>query len=76
MSTITLRVPPELDKRIAKLSKRRKLSKSDLAREAIERFLRVEEFEEMRAIAVPIAQAQGIFTDEDVFRRLGENFEQ
>jgi predicted transcriptional regulator len=75
MSTLTLRVSPPLDKRLTRLSKRRNLSKSDLVRIAIERYLRVEEFEELRAIAVPIAQAQGIFTDDDVFRRLSVDLE-
>ena len=75
MSTLTLRVLPEFDARLTKLSKRRNVSKSDIARAAIERYLRVEEFEESRSIAVPMAQAQGIFTDEDVFRRLGVDFE-
>ena len=75
MTRLTLRVLPEFDKRLTRLSKQRSVSKSDIAREAIERFLRVAEFEEGRQIVVPLAQAQGIFTDDDVFRRLGIDFE-
>lgn len=46
------------------------VSKSDLAREALRRFLTVAEFRTIRAKLVPLAEAQGIHTDEDVFERL------
>ncbi len=75
MSVMTIRIPPALAKSIQQTSKRRKVSKSDIAREAIERYIKVLEFEDMRALLVPKAQALGIFTDEDVFRALGEDFE-
>ena len=47
-------------------------SNSDLAREALQRYLRVARLHRLRAKLVPRAQAQGINTDEDVFRVLGE----
>jgi predicted transcriptional regulator len=72
MATLTLRIPDELDQALEQESAARHLSKSDLAREALQRYLRVMTFHRLRARLVPRAQAQGIHTDEDVFRKLGE----
>ena len=44
--------------------------KSDLAREALKRYLRVAEFRTLRTKLVARAQAGGINTDEDVFEVL------
>lgn len=70
MATITLRVPDELDAALEKQSAEAGISKSDLAREALRRFLAVSEFRRLRAKLVRRAQAQGLHTDEDVFRAL------
>jgi predicted transcriptional regulator len=70
MATITLRVPDELDQALERQSTAAGVSKSDLAREALRRFLAVSEFQRLRARLVKRAQAQGIHTDEDVFRAL------
>jgi predicted transcriptional regulator len=70
MATITLRVPDELDDALERQSTAAGVSKSDLAREALRRFLAVSEFQRLRAKLVRRAQAQGIHTDDDVFRVL------
>ncbi|HLY53696.1 MAG TPA: ribbon-helix-helix protein, CopG family [Steroidobacteraceae bacterium] len=70
MATITLRVPDELDEALERQSAVAGVSKSDLAREALRRFLAVSEFQRLREKLVRRAQAQGIHTDEDVFRAL------
>jgi len=72
MATLTLRIPDELDQELEKESSASHLSKSDLTREALQRYLRVARLHRLRAKLVPRAQAQGINTDEDVFRALGE----
>jgi predicted transcriptional regulator len=70
MSTLTLRVPDELDKALERQSAAQGISKSDLAREALKRYLRVSEFRTLRTRLVARAQAGGINTDEDVFEVL------
>ena len=70
MATITLRVPDELDEALERQSNAAGVSKSDLAREALRRFLAVSEFQRLRAKLVRRAQAQGVYTDDDVFRAL------
>ena len=70
MTTLTLRVPDELDRALEHQSTALGISKSDLAREALKRYLRVTEFRTLRARLVARAQAGGINTDEDVFEVL------
>jgi predicted transcriptional regulator len=70
MSTLTLRVPDDLDRALERQSAALGISKSDLAREALKRYLRVAEFRTLRARLVARAQADGINTDDDVFEVL------
>jgi len=70
MSTLTLRVPEDLDKALERQSAAMGISKSDLAREALKRYLRVAEFLTLRSRLVARAQAGGINTDDDVFEVL------
>lgn len=70
MATITLRVPDDMDWALQRQSAALGISKSDLAREALKRYLRVMEFRSLRTKLAPRAQASGINTDEDVFEVL------
>ena len=70
MATLTLRVPDDLGKALERQSTALGISKSDLAREALKRYLRVAEFRTLRTELVARAQAGGINTDEDVFEVL------
>jgi predicted transcriptional regulator len=72
MATITLRLPDSMDKALARQSAASGLSKSDLAREALNRYLNVGEFRRLRRKLVSLAQARGLHTDEDVFKALDE----
>lgn len=73
MATITLRLPDELDRALERQSTAAGVSKSDVAREALRRFLAVSEFQRLRAKMVKRARAQGVHTDEDVFRALDKS---
>jgi predicted transcriptional regulator len=70
MGTLTLRVPDELDKALERQSAALGISKSDLAREALKRYVRVAEFRTLRSRLVARAQAGSINTDDDVFELL------
>jgi predicted transcriptional regulator len=70
MNSLTLSVPDELDQALESQSAALGISKSDLAREALKRYLRVAEFRSMRTRLVARAHAIGINTDEDVFEVL------
>ena len=67
MSTLTIRLDPKLDKALDRIAKRTGRTKSEIAREALERQVAVARFRELRARTLPFAEAQGLLTDEDVF---------
>jgi len=57
----------DLGKLLSKASKQSGKSKSEVAREALRRQLRLVQFESLRKKAMPFAEARGYLTDEDVF---------
>jgi len=67
---LTLRVPDELDRALERQSAALAISKSDVALEALKRYLRVAEFRTLRSKLVARAQTSGINADEDVFDAL------
>jgi metal-responsive CopG/Arc/MetJ family transcriptional regulator len=68
--TITISLPRDLRKALDRVTKEQGGSRSDVVRESLRRYLVVRRFRELRARLVPKARAMGIFTDEDVFKRL------
>ena len=67
MSMLTLRIDDKLDQQLNELAAITGKSKSDLARDALKSQVFLSRLEALRAKGVPLAQAQGILTDEDVF---------
>jgi predicted transcriptional regulator len=51
-------------------SKRSRKNRSEIAREALRRQLRLEQFEEIRKRIMPFAEARGFLTDEDIFSKI------
>ena len=68
--SLTIRLDKGLDKLLTKASKRSGKNRSAIAREALRRQLRLEQFEELRKRIMPFAEARGILTDEDVFSQI------
>ena len=52
------------------VSRRTGRSRSEVARDALKRQLRVVQFETLRRRVMPFAEARGYLTDEDVFREI------
>lgn len=65
MSTITLHLPDDLDIELQRQSTALGISKSNLAHEALKRYLWVMEFRSLRKNLVAHAKASRIDTDED-----------
>lgn len=61
---------PELGRLLAKASRRSGKSRSEIAREALRRQLRLAQFEELRKRIMPFAEAKGYLTDEDIFSEI------
>ena len=70
MTTLTIRLDPKLDKALAQLAKTSGRTESEIAREALRRQVAVARFRELRRKTLPFAEAQGLLTDDDVFRLL------
>ena len=69
-STLTIRLDTELDELLSKASKRSGVSRSELARQALRRQLRIIQFDSLRKRIVPFAEARGFLSDEDVFNEI------
>lgn len=67
-STVTIRLDAKLQRDLDRLSRRLGRSRSELVRDAVRRQVALLRFEEARRELLPLAEAQGILTDEDVFR--------
>ena len=70
MTTLTIRLDEKLERALERLAKTTGRSKSELAREALKRQIAVARFRELRRRTLPYAEAQGLLTDEDVFKAL------
>jgi predicted transcriptional regulator len=68
MTTLTIRLDAKLDKALERVAKRTGRTKSEIAREALRRQVAVACFRELRKKTLPFAEAQGLLTDEDIFR--------
>jgi metal-responsive CopG/Arc/MetJ family transcriptional regulator len=68
--TITIRLPEKLKKELETVIRAEKISKSEIIRDAIVRYLAVKRFQQLRKQVLPFAEAQGLLTDEDVFKAI------
>jgi predicted transcriptional regulator len=67
-SALTIRLDREMERQLARLARRTGRSRSELVREALRRQLALAEFQDLRRRIMPLAEARGYLTDEDVFR--------
>jgi predicted transcriptional regulator len=69
-ATLTIRLDKNLNTLLAKASRKSGKNRSEIAREALRRQLRLEQFEEIRKRVMPFAEARGLLTDEDIFSQV------
>jgi predicted transcriptional regulator len=70
VATLTIRIDEELEQALDLLAKSQHRTKSDLVREILRKRIAVERFQELRRQSLPLAEAAGYLTDEEVFRDL------
>lgn len=68
--TVTISLPQAIRRELDKVAKDEGVSRSDVLRQSLEDFLFVRRFRNLRQRMMAAAQAQGIYTDEDVFTRV------
>ncbi len=66
-ASVTIRLDPKLQRELNRLSRQLGRSRSDLVRDALRRQLALVRFEQSRRGLLPLAEARGILSDEDVF---------
>ena len=69
-STLTIRLDKDLEKLLTKASRQSGKNRSEIAREALRRQLRISQFETLRKRIMPFAEARGFLTDEDIFSKV------
>jgi predicted transcriptional regulator len=67
-SAFTIRLDPDIERQLARVARRAGRSRSAVVREALRRHLALAQFEDLRRRIMPLAEARGYLTDEDVFR--------
>lgn len=67
-SAVTIRLDPALERQLAAAARRSGQSRSEIVRDALRRQLALSQFEDLRRRLMPLAEARGYLTDEDVFR--------
>jgi predicted transcriptional regulator len=66
-ASVTIRLDAKLQRDLDRLSRQLGRSRSDLVRDAVRRQLALLRFEQARRSLLPLAEARGVLTDEDVF---------
>lgn len=67
-TTLTIRIDDDLTRSLEEAARSSGRSRSDVVRDALRRQLAVAALQDVREQLVPLAEARGWFTDEDVFR--------
>lgn len=68
--SISISLPEALKAELDAYTRAEGISRSDLVREAVREYLFTRRLQALRQELMPYAEAQGIYTDEDVFREL------
>jgi predicted transcriptional regulator len=68
MTTLTLRIPDDLRQQLDELSRQQQRPTSELVRESLRRYIATEQIKAIRRATLPLAEAQGFLTDDDVFK--------
>ncbi len=68
--TITIRIPDDMKEGLNELSRNENKAVSDIVRDSLKRYLAIHRFRRLRSMTLPFAEAQGILSDEDVFRMI------
>ena len=68
MVNLTIRIPEGLRKELEEVCRRQDRPVSQVVRDFLRRCIAIERFRALRRETLPFAEAQGILTDEDVFK--------
>ena len=67
---ITVSLPTKINSDLKRIAQDEGLSKSQIVRNALQDYIFIKKFRSLRSKMMAKAQAQGVFTDEDVFEKI------
>jgi len=67
---VTVSLPEKISSDLRKIAKDEGISKSQIIRNALEDYIFIKKFRTIRSKMMAKAQAQGVFTDDDVFKKI------
>lgn len=68
--SLTIRIPEDIRNDLEELSKAENIPISEIVRESIKKYITVQRFRRLRNKVLPFAEAQGLLTDDDIFKAL------
>ena len=68
--SLSISLPAGLKERLDQAVNKDQMNRSDIVREALKEYFARRDLESIRQNMVPLAEARGVFTDEDVFREV------
>ena len=68
--TLTVRLPENIRSTLQEISKAEQKPVSDIVRESLRRYISIYQFRRFSKKVLPFAEAQGLLTDDDVFKAL------
>lgn len=68
--SISISLPEEMKEALDELSEAEGVTRSEVVREALHEYIYVRRLRKLRSRLMPYAEAQGVYTDEDVFREV------
>lgn len=67
---LSIRLDQEMEQLLSRVSSESGKTRSQVARDALRRQLRIQQFDNLRRRIMPFAEARGFLTDEDVFDKV------
>jgi predicted transcriptional regulator len=67
---LSISLDKSLKDKVEKTAERLNVSKSELVKKAIEKYIAHEDLKDIRSILLPYAEKAGFYTDEDVFNHI------
>ena len=64
---LSIRLDRDMERMLTKVSRDAGMTRSEVARDALRRQLRIRQFDNLRRRIMPCAEARGFLTDDDVF---------
>ncbi|MBW2427703.1 MAG: ribbon-helix-helix protein, CopG family [Deltaproteobacteria bacterium] len=68
--TLTVRLPENIRSTLQEISQAEQKPVSDIVRESLRRYISIYQFRRLSKKVLPFAEAQGLLTDDDVFKAL------